>query len=286
MADIIRPGQLTRQPQFIAPVNSSWALFDDLCFLANGFVGPYDFIGKKAATTWNKSRVATPRGMSLSNTAAAAKTAEFDYSPVIGSNGNGTGGVTFAILANPPAEARESCLIGLIMNGSPYKQLALYANMNGDTGGQTSGMLSIEAYNNGNQGFGNAASVIDGGWHVYVGVFNHGAHSVYVDGENKTTANGISPGSPGDGTFGLDASSRISVGNESYNSSSRVINCQIPFAAAWNRALTQPEIALLTKMVWSAWSGRVRRIWYSVAAAGGFKPAWARNSNVIIGARA
>lgn len=261
MSIILRKGRLTQQPLYPAPLDRDDSLTTDLAFAVNPAVGPFDSVAGAWASTWNRAQVATAQGLALYG-AGVGQVAEWSYGPIVGSNGNGSGGITFAVLANPFAEARESCLIGVIMNGAPYKQIALYANMDGNAGGALSGTLSVEAYNSANQGYGNASGVVDGQFHVFVGVFRSGVDAtLYVDGVDATSSFGAGVGGTGLGDFGTDASSRISVGSESYNSTTRIVNCQLPFAAAWNRALTREEVIRLNERVWRVWRAPTRRLW-------------------------
>lgn len=219
----------------------------------NAALGPYDCIAKQRATTWNRTVSRSTSGIGLASPGLSETVAEWGFNPIVGSNGNGTGDVTLIVLANPISEARTSILIGSMMTGAPYKQLQLGANLNGDTGVASAGSLSIEGYNGANQGFARADGVLDGKFHVFVGVYRGPSGLIYVDGVDKTSASGAGTGGGGLGDFGLDASSRISVGNESYGTT-RTMNASVPFAAAFNRALSPAEVREVSRNIWSAWA--------------------------------
>ena len=192
MAGLVLPNTFTSQPTTYVPLDSKDPLSRDLCFLVNSALGPYDLVAEKYASTWNGSRVATQKGITLSGTGAAAKLAEWSYNPV---NPTGTGSVTYAVLMNPVSEARGAVAIGYIMNGSPFRQVSMLTNFDGNAGSASAGMFTIQSYAGSNQGYANAASVIDGNFHLFVGRYRVGVDAhVWVDGVNRTSANNILAG--------------------------------------------------------------------------------------------
>lgn len=276
------------QPRIIVPLRSGSTLMNGLAFAVNAGFGPFDSVSGSLAGTWNNSVAATSKGLALAATGSAGETARWQHGPIVGSGGNGTGDVTIAVLANPISEAaRGSVLCGQAMNGSPYKQISLNVNWSGYDGSNQAGSVVISGYNGMNQGFVQASSMVDGNFHLFVGVYKGPAGTItgnmYVDGVDRTTSSGNGLGGAGFNDFGFDSTSRATVGSEAHNATDRAANAKIPFAAAWNRALSYPEVLELTNSVWSMWEEDEITLWFSASAPTSFKPAWARNANAIIG---
>lgn len=249
------------QPQSGARIDWSNPLTKDLCFCVNGVDGSLDLVsGKRASTT--KPTIATVEGVGISAT-AGTYALEWPHAPIVGSTGGGSGNATLMAIANPAASALGGTLIGQAMSGSPYAQIQLMANLDGLTGSSSSGVATIESYNSGNTGAANASGVIDGLMHVFVGVkysTYENTHKLYVDGVDKSTASAYI------GNFGIAASSRITVGGEAYGTT-RSVNAAIPFAAAWNRALSAAEVIALSNNPWQIFADNKKPIFIGVGAA-------------------
>ncbi|MDO9236000.1 MAG: hypothetical protein Q7U28_08215 [Aquabacterium sp.] len=256
------------QPQNLVDVDWSNPLTNGLCFAVIGSLGAIDLVSGKIASTWNGKKALKRQGVGLNATGAGTgKTAEWSFSPIVGSLGGGTGGVTLLSMSNPFAEAREGLLIGMMMSGTPYKQIALYGNLSGTTGTTSSGTFCIESYNNTNSGGANSSVAVDGGMHVYAGVYLTGVPcKTFVDGVNTT---GSTTGTAIPAGFGVAASSRISIGNEAYNTTGRIANATFPLSLAWNRALTDAEIAEVSANPWRLFTEDTPTLWFAAAGAGG-----------------
>lgn len=246
----------TAQPQ--GPVGVDWGnpLTRGLCFLVSGLDGSLDLVSGTRATS-AKSKSVTAKGVGVAATSGSSPL-QWGHAPIVGSTGSGTGDVTLMAFSDTAsAGSAGATLIGQMMSGSPFSQVQLMVNFSGQAGVSTNGVATIEAYSGAARGYADTdSSGVDGLMHCYAGIkYGSGtAHKIFIDGVSKTAATGSS------GNFGIAASSRIAVGGEAYSTSRSVI-ASIPFAAAWNRALSDAEIKSISNNPWQIFAPQQRNIW-------------------------
>lgn len=153
------------------------------------------------------------------------------YSPIVTSNGSGTGDFTMLTVANPPSAATQNFLF-CQRNGSSLVQANIAANRN--LSSQSTGTLSFITFNGTFVGA-VASSAVDGNWHAFMGMRAGTTCSIWKDGAQLATGTGTVQQVKDSGTVigygGLIGDTTNSVG----------ANCGIAFCAAWNRALAADE---------------------------------------------
>ncbi len=264
------------------PVDVNWAngITKDLCFLVVGGI-PIDLVSGQYATTYsNNTQTITPEGRAIVAN-GTTRTAEWSFNPVVGSGGNGSGEVTLYSRCNPVSGATYGVMIGVMVDPqtSPYQQIQMVANFDGGSGAQSNGIFTIETYNGTNQGYANSNSTaIDGNYHDFIGVYgpvNGGQPVTYIDGifTSSGSANYT-------GNFGITSASKISIGSESGNTSSRFLAANIQISAAWNRALSATEILSLHQNRNQLIRPKQRTLFFPVASSGGVALASTATANV------
>lgn len=184
--------------------------------------------------------------------------------PFATSDSAGTGDFALLALANPVAHTARSIPFGA-MNGATLP--VAYLSFNGtDTDTNSSGRLAFYVNDGAHRGVNtNSTSVINGNWHMFAVVRRRAVYEIYVDGLSYavTTATG-------GGTASIyNRNCNLHVGG--YESTGYGLNGRsLAFAAAYARAPSAEEIALLSRNPWQLFAPK--RIWVPITAAGSSLP--------------
>src|SRR5574337_182611 len=176
---------------------------------------------------------------------------------LVTSDGAGTGDYTLLSFSAPVAEGTISSLIS---QASGSTQLYLLANTNGGYG-VSSGTLTLGEWDGNNPMF-EAPGVVDGGWHVFVGVRSGTTRYIDCDGVHVGTGTGVVARVYASGAF------LYSSGIYGYTNWTRPHPHVMQ--AAWNRALTPAERKNIGRNPWQVFAPQ--RLWLPTSAAGGSLP--------------
>ncbi len=177
----------SQQPPGAAPIDRSNRFGRALAFLSYGGQ-VIDVISKAEPVALSAVNGLGPKGRGfLCN--GSGKQVEYNLAPLVTSNGAGTGDFTIFFYGDPISEATNRALYtqkndGL---GAPFTQVGLYANTS-DFNSAVAGQLSLSGYSGSSWG-GEAPSVIDGLYHLYIATVIAGVVNFYIDGVLATTIN-------------------------------------------------------------------------------------------------
>lgn len=173
---------------------------------------------------------------------------------LVTSDGAGTGDYTLLSFSAPAAEGDISSLIS---QASGSTQLYLLSNTN-TSYGASAGTLTLGEYDGNNPMF-EAPGVVDGGWHVFVGVRSGTTRYIDCDGVQVGTGTGVAARVYASGAF------LYSSGIYGYTNWTRPHPHVMQ--AAWNRALTPAERGDIGRNPWQVFAPR--RILVPTSGAGG-----------------
>jgi hypothetical protein len=182
-----------------------------------------------------------------------------DYAPITTSSGDGLGDFTMAVLARPVSNATRTTMFRKRSSGS--QNCGLFANCNSPINGNAQGNVAFGVRNGTSNNSLTAASQIDGGWHLWVGVRSGGNLVLYRDGVSQATASSAAL----DATEG--SSRTLELGGAAHAQTTVFYQGEAAGAWAWNRALAADEVARFTNAPFGLLVPMPRRI--AVAAVSG-----------------
>lgn len=199
-------------------------------------------------------RVATKHGAGLTWDSTANIGVQVGPGSLLpGSAGNYTSGMTLILLANPAASTTRTLPFSLSSGAQPTVYMGFNANKALTA---TSGMLTVQTHNNNGA---QAASVIDGNWHVFAVVFPEGSALplLYVDGVDVTASSSESAS-----TY-ANAAANVYVGGFS-SSGYSATGYAIPLALGFNRGIPAGEMADISRNLWQLFEADNEPIFYSL----------------------
>ena len=264
----------TRQPQGVVGVDWSNPLTSALCVAVHG-ADRYlqNKNGRKIWTTNGTTKTATARGIALQCHLSQTNLEWASYEPIVTADGIGLNNFTLMVCANPAAGSGAVQHLIAQKNdagGAPYSQCFISSNADNtntySSGGVTFGTYGKEPGGVTSSSMVSKASVCDGNFHVFAGVrrFTSGSnsdHILYVDGVVGATSNLVNRDLIETPTRYLAIGSRGNGTTESFND-------KIVFAYAWNRALSDAEVAQVSENPWQLF--QPRRIYIPTATAAGY----------------
>jgi len=155
------------------------------------------------------------------------------FSPVVTSNGAGTGDFTVGAVSNSPASAAVGYELGgqRITSGG-FGQFRLIANRN-KAGTLVSGTFAFFTFGNPTPAVSgaDASGVVDGNQHAWVGRRLSTAHSIWVDGVDATTSSDTTVRDI------LESGQTFALGGLPAQVSASSANGDMPIACGWDYAL-------------------------------------------------
>lgn len=245
-----KPQRWNVAPALIAP--EARRLWKDVAFVLPCFQGahlggnvllgptgaPLRGVPLTAGSTAEKR--ATPYGCGIGISGASNLLQRDNYEPIVTSDGAGTGDFTMMVLANPVAEARLSFPVSQ-STGASNPGVLLGFNFNASTSAAASGSFGLRTRDAVGNTSVTATSIIDGEYHVFSGRRSGTTVEVFADGASRASATGTVRDFV-DGTAGL------AIGQRAEHTADRIDTaCNIVYATAWNRALTDAEMRLLAR---------------------------------------
>lgn len=231
-------GGLWKGAALVAPM---WDAAGGKGALLGAHGGPLAGANLVAGSTAEKR--ATPYGLGVGISGSSNLLTQDDFDAIVTSSGAGLGDFTIVCLANPVAEARASAGVSQAVNGVVDGNMtALAFNTTGASNfAASSGTFAFMTRTTG----GTIASVsgaIDGKYHLFGGRRNSGGITAWIDGVIGATNTGAARDI-------LAAGADFSIGHIAGSASTGRIDtgCNIVFAAAWNRALSDAEMRLLAR---------------------------------------
>lgn len=225
------------------------ALCPKLAFLLPLWEGAGDAVNVIDRTVMAKTATAewalSPQGMAAYRPASATDEDHFvsgTYQPL-----DGSGDYTIWGTANPPlgtTGANNGSLFSQRITGAPFTQLGLYFNQDANGDADKPGYVTALHIGSGTIGT-QATGILDGNWHSFASRKAGTTLSLFVDGSSRSSATV--------GGSATSGSQYVSIGGLA--ASDFGFGGSIGIVAAWNRALSDEEIALLE----TNWNGLVER---------------------------
>jgi len=249
----------TRQPRGAVRVNWGNPSSRALAVAVSGANPGINLVNGRDAVAYNAvQRTATQVGTGLTWPSTSNTGVQIGPGSLLpGSAGNYTSGMTLILLANPSASTTRTLPFSLSSGAQPTVYVGFNANKALTA---TSGMLMVQTHgNNGAQ----AASVIDGEWHVFAVVFPEGSvlPLLYVDGVDVTAS------SSGSASTYANAAANVYVGGFS-SSGFSATGYSIALALGFNRGIPAEEMAELSRNVWQLFAPQRTPVFFSLPAAG------------------
>lgn len=283
---ILKPPRWNVSPALIAPEARSlwkgvafaaplWRDYGGKGMLLNGMGLPLAGAGLTAAATlqWR----ATPHGLALGTSATARVLYQDNFNPLNTSDGAGGGDFSMFVFAKVEASTERKGLVSQRSQDSAPNSHHAYILANANAAASaSSGSLTFGTHQNGSTTGVASASKVDGKDHVYGGVRRGADLDLFVDGVKVATATGtirnIGITASGIAIGGIGEATTLGLG----------ANDLIYTEAAWNRALSDAEMRLLASdpFIMFRMAGISPSLW--AGAGGGFQPAWAANSNIVL----
>lgn len=222
------------------PVEVDWShpLAEALAFL---WIPSGEIIARPAFTTQLCGPVQSSVGPAVNFTATSGYVNYAGFSAVTTSDGAGGGDFTVAAAAYLPASLTgANYFFSQRKSAAPINQWGL--NVGRDyLNSSSAGTVSFSTYSGTFQGASTAASTSDGLYHVWAGTRTSGVCKIYRDGTDLTSTSASSTqivyASGQDTTIG-DLAQNLNISGIGGHTAP---GSYIPFAFAWNRALTQGE---------------------------------------------
>lgn len=235
----------TRQPVGRVRVNWNNPITRGLCFLWTASENR-DLVSSLAPTTDNTS--VTAASSPLFGTARARRCVsgqnniEWNRELILTSNSVGTGDFSMFAFANPASGSIGHMFVQKNdAGGSPFAQAGLLSN-SASNASSSAGSFAFFTFNSGSGSSGVAiSSTVDGNFHLFGGVREGSNHTAWVDGTSSSsslTAVDIS-----------DGLRRVAIGSRG-NGTTEAMDGDVPWAAAWNRALTPQEVHSIRLRPW------------------------------------
>ena len=262
MPHLVTYGPRILQPDFHAGPNPEWAR--GLKLLWNGLIPTYGYgLGSVTTISGSPAQRGTTSGLSPD----FATTQDYRWSqPAVSSSPTE---VTLLALCALDSNVAEQTVLSVSSSGTnPLFRLESISS------GST---WRFQARGDGGASFNLAsASYTLGRMAVLVGVFRNGTQQkeLWTDGVLRSTTTT---------DIGAITFDRTTIAVLDRGGSEHRLDGVVPLAAIWNRALSAGEVVELSRNPWHLFEPEPIHIyWPSAGGGGGFQPAWARNSNIII----
>lgn len=260
MAEIWTRGARQRQPQGAVAVDWNSPISRDLTFAWNGSNPIYQSIFQQQGIIKGAGSVRpSVQGIAFASTAGSGNGIDFgsSYKPIKA----GSTAHTILCLANPVAGAtgiRQTLWAQGDDGAAPYRQYTLMADANG--AGYGRGVFQFQHYDGAAVCIANSnASLVNGKWHVFVGLRDGTSAKVFLDGKNETNS-----------VLGAFTSSPDTTGPtyiSGVSGSSRAMTGGNALSFVWNRALSDAEVAEVSRNPWQLFAPE-RRVTYFFPASG------------------
>ena len=244
----------TQQPQEAVGIDWANPITRGLCFVAVYSDGSLTNLAAGDRGAYGASAVSGVGAAGRTLYATAQPYAASWPGALVTSDGAGTGDYTLLSFSAPAAEGDISSLIS---QASGSTQLYLLSNTN-TSYGASAGTLTLGEYDGNNPMF-EAPGVVDGGWHVFVGVRSGTTRYIDCDGVQVGTGTGVAARVYASGAY------VYSSGIYGYTNWTRPHPHVMQ--AAWNRALTPAERGDIGRNPWQVFAPQ--RILVPTSGAGG-----------------
>jgi len=249
----IRRSTRARPPSGPVRLRAAGPFYHGLAFAWTAAAHRQELVTGAIADVSNVEPIGSPFGLAA-RCATGQRNVEWAGQFVTTSNGVGTGDFTILVVANPSASGTVGHMLAQKNDaaGSPFAQMALLANAS-STGAASSGSVCFFTFNGASYGVA-AAGVIDGDYHVWIGVRRLTTFEIYKDGVILNAGPGVA--------ININQANRFMAVGSRGNGTTEAFGQDVLTAAAWNRALSADEIAALGTIPATAQIfGYRRRLW-------------------------